>query len=118
MSPAPPRPTWTTATIRAVDLRDDDTVLINGTWREVFDVWKDGDDPAPQFGEGEPLTVAILAKTDWSSPCWVAVRYVDEDRSTASDIESALHFLRLRELVQVQVQESGTSDGAPSVVSA
>lgn len=96
------RSTWTTETIRAEDLTEEDTVLVGGIWREIFDVWKDGDDPAAMFGDGEPTTVALLAKTDWNSPCWVAIRYVDEDRSTQDEIEDALYFFRLRELVQVQ----------------
>ncbi|MYR62437.1 hypothetical protein GTY54_41640 [Streptomyces sp. SID625] len=96
------RTTWTTETIRAVDLTDEDMVLVGGVWREIFDVWKDDDDPTVMFGEGEPTTTALLDKIDWDSPCWVGIRYVDEDRSTSRDIVDALHFFRLRELVQVQ----------------
>lgn len=39
------RSTWTTETIRAIDLREQDTVLVDGIWRELFDVWKHGDEP-------------------------------------------------------------------------
>lgn len=98
----PARSTWTTQTIRATDLVDSDTVLIEGVWREILDVWGPEDDPAAEFGEDDPTTLAIEAKTDWSSPCWVAVRFIDEDRSTDMGIEDALHFFRLRDLVQVQ----------------
>lgn len=107
MSIIPNRTIWTTETIRAEDLHEKDTVLVNGVWREIFDVWKDGDDPAYQFGEDNPTTAAIRAKVHWNSPCWVAIRYVDEDRSTVHQIEDALHFFRLRELVQVQTPAPG-----------
>ncbi|MFC7791387.1 hypothetical protein [Streptomyces cinereoruber] len=100
--PKPPRSTWTTETIRAVDLAGKDTVLIDGIWREIFDTWKDGDDPAAMFGEDDPTTKALLEKIDWGSPCWVGVRYVSEERSDEDHVEDALHFFRLRDLVQVQ----------------
>ncbi|MFJ5890312.1 hypothetical protein [Streptomyces californicus] len=96
------RSTWTTETIRASDLTDADTVLIDGIWREILDVWTPESDPAAQFGDNSATTAAILAKVDWSSPCWMAVRVVDEDRSTDDDLEDVLHFFRLRELVEVQ----------------
>ncbi|WP_086779517.1 hypothetical protein [Streptomyces griseus] len=98
----PARSTWTTQTIRASDLTGTDTVLIEGVWREVLDVWTGDDDPAAQFGEDNPTTLAILAKTDWSTPCWIAVRFVDEDRSNDMESMDSLHFFRLRDLVEVQ----------------
>ena len=99
--------------VRAVDLEDNDTVLINGVWREVLDVWNDDDDPAAQFGDDHPMTLAILDKVAWCSPSWTAVRYVHEEASTASEVESRLHFFRCRDLVQVQREvkpESGVLD--------
>ncbi|NGO66781.1 hypothetical protein [Streptomyces boncukensis] len=102
MSSTEPRSTWSIDTIRAADLVDNDDVLINGRWREVLDTWQDTDDPAAQFGDDHETTKAIEAKTAWCSPCWIAVRYVDEDNSTPNEIESRLHFFRLRDLVQVQ----------------
>ncbi|MGW0545600.1 hypothetical protein ACWD0D_35730, partial [Streptomyces griseoincarnatus] len=84
MSANPTRPTWAVQTIRAGDLVDSDTVRIHNVWREILDVWRDTDDPAAMFGEDDPTTVAILRKTDWCSPCWIGVRYVDEDRSTGA----------------------------------
>jgi hypothetical protein len=104
------RSTWNTDTIRAADLTDTDTVLISGLWREILDVWQDGDDPSARFGADSPTAKSLLAKIDWSSPCWIGVRYVDEDRSTPNEIEDALHFFRLRELVQVQREIPATSD--------
>lgn len=109
------RSTWTMETIRAIDLTEEDTVLVGGIWREILDVWKGGDDPAAKFGDGEPTTVALLGKIDWDSPCWVAVRYVDEDRSTPDEIEDGLHFLRLRELVQVQKELPFTPPQTPAL---
>lgn len=108
MSTNPARSTWTSQTIRASDLVDSDTVLIEGVWREILDVWTAEDDPAAEFGEDNPTTLAILAKTDWSSPCWLAVRFVDEDRSTDQESIDALHFFRLRDLVQVQKEVPAT----------
>ncbi|MCX4657293.1 hypothetical protein OG249_36135 [Streptomyces microflavus] len=102
MNPSPARSTWAVETVRASDLTDSDTVKIQGVWREIFDVWRDTDDPAAMFGENNPTTVAILARTDWVSPCWIGVRYVNEDRSTGHEVEDALHFFRLRTLVEVQ----------------
>ncbi|MBA0053451.1 hypothetical protein E0L36_22005 [Streptomyces sp. AJS327] len=102
MSSINPRSTWSAQTIRAVDLVDNDDVLIGGRWREVLDTWQDTDDPAAQFGDDHETTKAIEAKTAWFSPCWIAVRYVDEDNSTPDEIHDRLHFFRLRDLVQVQ----------------
>jgi hypothetical protein len=98
----PIRSTWTTDSIRAVDLADNDTVLIDGVWREVLDVWNDDDDPAAQFGDDHWMTILIDAKVSWCSPSWTAVRYVHEETSTAVEIDSRLHFFRCRELVTVQ----------------
>ncbi|KUL44789.1 hypothetical protein ADL22_12665 [Streptomyces sp. NRRL F-4489] len=100
---APSRQFWTTATVRAEELLESDTIKVDGKWREVFDVWKEGDDVAGNFGDDSDLTKMIMEKTDWMSPCWVAVRYVDEEKSTANEIESGLAFFTLRDLVEIQV---------------
>ncbi|MDJ0463076.1 hypothetical protein [Streptomyces sp. H27-C3] len=108
LSPAPAaaastRRVWATVTVRAEELLETDTIKVDGKWREVFDVWKDGDDVAEMFGDGSDLTVKIMNKIDWNSPCWVAVRYVDEGRSTADEVESGIAFFTLRDLVEIQV---------------
>ncbi|MFD3978280.1 hypothetical protein ACFWR6_06805 [Streptomyces griseus] len=98
----PARSTWTTQTIRASDLVDSDTVLIEGVWCAILDVWTAEDDPGAFFGEAHPTTAEIEAKTDWAVPCWIAVRFLDEDQSNSDETEDALHFFRLHDLVEVQ----------------
>ncbi|WP_433856680.1 hypothetical protein [Streptomyces kronopolitis] len=115
----PTRSTWTTDTVRAVDLEDNDSVLIDGAWREVLDVWNDDDDPAAQFGDDHPMTLAILDKVAWCSPSWTAVRYVHEETSTPNEVDSRLHFFRCRDLVQVQREvkpEPGALDALDDVL--
>ncbi|MGW1989601.1 hypothetical protein [Embleya sp. NPDC001921] len=110
------RTTWTTTQVRAVDLYNDDTVLIDGVWREVLDVWKNGDKPEHTFGEDSPTTAEIRARLDWTSVCWIAIRYVDEKRSTPCTIAHGIHVVRTRSLMTVQVPEPAkVLDGPLSV---
>lgn len=104
------RSTWTTEVIRADDLTDQDTVLIDGAWREILDVWHNGDDPAAQFGDNSELTKAITPYIGYVSACWVVVRFVKEERSTEDDVASGFCALRLRELVQVQKEVPPTGE--------
>lgn len=81
------------------------TVRINGIWREVFDVWADGDDPATTFGDDGEYTKQIGESIDYASPCWVVVRYVVEERSNCAEVSDAIHRFRTCDLVDVQVPE-------------
>jgi hypothetical protein len=81
------------------------TVRIDGTWREVFDIWQSGDDPAEIPVADDAVTARIADAIDYASPCWVVVRYVVEERCTPAEIADGLCTLRTCDLVEVQVPD-------------
>ncbi|MEJ3741799.1 hypothetical protein WEI85_00655 [Actinomycetes bacterium KLBMP 9797] len=81
------------------------TVLIGGIWREVFEVWADGENPASLFGEDAEYTKVITDALDYASACWVLVRHVVEEKSTPFEVADAVHRFRTCELVEVQVPD-------------
>ncbi|MFI9026325.1 hypothetical protein [Streptomyces sp. NPDC053560] len=96
------RPTWSVETIRAVDVVDNDEVMIDGRWREVLDVWDDESDPAAQFGEDHEFTQQIRAKVNWLSPTYIALRLADDEKSRFDEVVSEIRVIRCRDLIQVQ----------------
>ncbi|QKW06951.1 hypothetical protein HUT18_11640 [Streptomyces sp. NA04227] len=98
----PTRSTWTADSVRAADLEDTDTALIDGEWREVLDVWNDEDDPAAMFGEDHPTAQAIFRMAAGRSPDWTIVRYVREEESSIGELAYGLRIFRCRDLVDVQ----------------
>ncbi|MFD3851665.1 hypothetical protein ACFWVB_38205 [Streptomyces microflavus] len=100
-------PAWTSLTIPATDLVEDDTVLVDGVWRTVLDTWTSEDDPA-ELGEDDPAVLAILDMTAWYRTDWIAARYVDVDQSATTEIEEGLLFLHLGNVVQVRREMPAT----------
>lgn len=91
------------------------TVKIDGVWREVFDVWAEGDDAYEMFGQDSPTAQKINDKIDWASPVWVGVRYLTEEFSDAGNLEDALHFWRTCEPVHVLVPAAATIVRRPAI---
>ena len=94
------------------------TVQIDGKWREVFEVWTDGDDPARVFGENSDYAKAIGEFIDYASPCWVVVRYVVEEKSNSAEIDDAIHRFRTCDLVAVQVPEPACMSSSEPITAA
>ena len=79
-------------------------IRIDGKWREVLDVWED-----PEDAEHYPADQLRLAEQylDTVTHLHIGVRYLVEEKSTGSDLEDALAFLRWRDLIEVQAPEDG-----------
>jgi hypothetical protein len=106
---------YTTKQVRACNLQELERLLhkdgehlvirIDGVWREPFDVYAEPDDATVVYGEGH-VPSKILERLDTSTPLWVVVRYLVEEKSTSGgEIEDELAFLRYRDLIEVQMPE-------------
>jgi hypothetical protein len=81
---------WTTAHVRASDLRDGDVAKIAGVWRWIYDINEE------QIDEVKKL-LADLPET------MVVVRYAIDEQSDPSNFEDTLIVMRGTDLVEIQV---------------
>ncbi|MET8605721.1 hypothetical protein ABZV92_19480 [Streptomyces rubiginosohelvolus] len=95
---------WDVRLVRADDVRAQDVVRLDGRWREVMDVYNDGDDPALDFGRDSSITHEIQSVLNRAHGVWTALRFVDEEKCSGADIETRVAGLLWCSLLEVQVE--------------
>lgn len=96
---------YTEGRIRAADLVDGDGLMVNGRWREVLDVWKDGDFDAATAMYSDPTCAEreLIADHLGSFSQYVVVRLLEESTEDLGDMKTFATAFRMVDLVTVQV---------------
>lgn len=103
--------------VRACDLRFSDVIRVGNQWVDVFDIWRQGDNPETTYGDAEykhgvTYTDFINYALDWSIDTWVVIRWYDRNESNQAESEDQLLKLYRFQLVEVQVP-AAVQEGNP-----
>ncbi|MFI1189277.1 hypothetical protein [Streptomyces californicus] len=104
----PDRPSWNVRLVRARDVQERDVIRLDGRWREVMDVYNNGDDPALQFGRDSTISHEIQAVLDRADDVWTALRFVVEEKCSGAEIETKVVGLFWCALLEVQAVEASS----------
>lgn len=81
---------WTTAYVRASDLRGGDVARLSGVWRWIYGVDEEGDESVAKLREDLPDIMCVI-------------RHAVDEKSTTDTYEDALLTMTTTTLVEIQV---------------